>query len=107
MMKPARQQGYEGAMSRPVFLVTTHAVAGPDSEDADGRRYTILAFAMGDTEDEACAVAREDLASQGYLDIRIERTGEITDPSGIPPDLKTAYQTALTWGCALIIYDEP
>ena len=90
-----------------IFLVTTQAIAGPDSEDADGRRYTILAFARAETEDAAQTVAREDIAAQGYIDIRIERAGEITDPSGIPDDLRNAYQTAVGWGCALIIYDEP
>ncbi len=90
-----------------IFLVTTQAVAGPDSEDADGRRYTILAFAQGETDDAAQTVARDDIAAQGYIDVEIERTGEITDPTGIPEDLRNAYHTAVKWGCALIIYDEP
>lgn len=90
-----------------IFLVTTQAIAGPESEDADGRRYTILAFAKAESEDAARAVARDDLAAQGYIDVEVERTGEITDPSGIPEDLRNAYQTADKWGCALIIYDEP
>lgn len=90
-----------------IFLVTTEATAGPESEDADGRRYTILAFAQGDAEDAAQAVVRDDLAAQGYIEVEIERTGEITDPTGIPEDLRNAYHTAVKWGCALIIYDEP
>lgn len=90
-----------------IFLVTTQATAGPDSEDADGRRYAILAFAQADTEDAAHVVARGDIAAQGYIDVEIERTGEIIDPSGIPEDLRNAYHTAVKWGCALIIYDEP
>lgn len=95
-------------MSPPaVFLVTTQAVAGPDSEDADGRRYTILAFARADTEEAASDVALSDLAGQGYIDVEIERTGEITDPGAIPDDLRNAYDIALRWGCGLIIYDEP
>jgi hypothetical protein len=95
-------------MSLPsVFLVTTQAVAGPQSEDADGRRYPILAFALADTEDAARAIACEDLAGQGYVDIDIERIGEITDPDAIPEDLRNTYQIAVRWGCALIIYDEP
>lgn len=90
-----------------VFLVTTQATAGPDSEDADGRRYPILAFAMAADDAAAEQVARDDLRSQGYIDIVVERTGEITDPAGIPEDLQSAYQTAQRWGCALIIYDAP
>jgi hypothetical protein len=90
-----------------IFLVTTQAIAGPDSQDADGRRYPILAFAKAGNENDAGRVAREDLESQGYIDILIERTGEITDPAGIPEDLRSAYETALKWGCALIIYDAP
>jgi hypothetical protein len=90
-----------------IFLVTTQAVAGPDSEDADGRRYTILAFAQAAAEDAAQTVARDDIAAQGYIDVEIERIGEITDPTAIPEDLRNAYHTAVKWGCALIIYDEP
>jgi hypothetical protein len=90
-----------------IFLVTTQAVAGPDSEDADGRRYTILAFAQAGAENDAEAIVRDDLAAQGYINVEIERTGEITDPTAIPEDLRNAYHTALKWGCALIIYDEP
>lgn len=107
VMKVDRERGYEQPMSRSVFLVTTKAVAGPESEDADGRCYPILAFAAGDDEADAVRVAREDLASRGYLDIVVERAGEITDPAGIPEDLRSAYRTAQRWGCALIIYDAP
>jgi hypothetical protein len=107
VMKVDRERSYEQPMSRAVFLVTTKAVAGPDSEDADGRRYPILAFAAGEGEADAERVALEDLANHGYLDIVIERTGEITDPTAIPEDLRRAYDTAQRWGCALIIYDAP
>src|SRR5205085_1162175 len=98
----------EGPMSPgSVFLVTTRAVAGPESRDADGRTYAILAFAAADTEAAAETLAREDLSGRGYLDIDVQRTGEITDPAAIPADLRSAYETALRWGSALIIYDEP
>ena len=90
-----------------IFLVTTQAVAGPDSEDADGRRYPILAFAAAESDAAAERIAREDLEARGYIDVVVERTGEITDPAGIPEDLRSAYETAQKWGCALIIYDAP
>ena len=90
-----------------VFVVTVRAVAGPESADADGRAYAILAFVAAEAEPEAELAARQDLEAQGWVDIQIERIGEITDEAAVPEDFARAMQTARRWGCALIIYDEP
>jgi hypothetical protein len=90
-------------MDQPaVFVVTLEAVeagaAGP---------LTILAFARADSEAQANAVAAADLTDQGWRDARALRTAEVIDPPALPEDFRSAYDTALKWGCALIIYDEP
>ncbi|HEY8572780.1 hypothetical protein [Phenylobacterium sp.] len=93
--------------SPPVFVLTVQAVAGPRNSVPDGRRYDLLVFARGREEIEADAVARKALADLGWDEPAIRRTGEITDPSGIPPDLERAYANAAAHGCAVIVYDEP
>ncbi|WP_296459731.1 hypothetical protein [Phenylobacterium sp.] len=85
-----------------VFVVTLEAV-----EAGAAAPLTILAFARADTEAEAEAVATADLADEGWTGIRPLRTAEVIDAPALPEDFRAAYGTALTWGCALIIYDEP
>ena len=85
-----------------VFLVTLEAV-----EVADSRPLTVLAFARADTEDAAKAVATEDLRRLGWTDIRTVRTGELVDFAALPDDFRGAVDTAVRFGCGMIIYDEP
>jgi hypothetical protein len=85
-----------------VFVVTLEAV-----EAGAAAPLTILAFARAATEADAEQVAVADLADQGWGDIRALRTAEVIDAPALPEDFRAAYETALKWGCALIIYDEP
>lgn len=91
-------------MSEPpegVFVVTLEAVeAGAEAP------LTILAFARAAGEAEAEQAAAQDLADQGWSAIRALRTAEVIDVPALPEDFRSAYETALAWGCALIIYDE-
>ncbi len=85
-----------------VFVVTLEAV------EADGLSpLTVLAFARADDEAAAGAVATAELTGFGWRDIRILRAGEVTNPDALPDDFRDAMANALTWGCGLIIYDEP
>ena len=86
---------------KPCFLVTLEA-----DETPSGPRLTVLAFATGADEEAATAAAVADLQGQGFSGIAALRTGEVADPAALPADFRSAYQTALTWGCGLIIYDE-
>ena len=52
-------------------------------------------------------VAVAELQGFGWSDIRIERAGEVTNADALPDDFRDAMANALTWGCGLIIYDEP
>jgi hypothetical protein len=83
------------------------AVAGPENSQPDGKRYHILAFARGETEDAASLAAFEGLDALGWIDAEALRSGEITDPGAVPDDLKGPMRNALRDGCALVIYDEP
>ena len=85
-----------------VFVVTLDAV-----EAGAAAPLSILAFARADTGGDAEAVATADLADQGWTTIRALRTAEVIDVPALPEDFRSAYETALKWGCALIIYDEP
>ena len=85
-----------------VFLVTLEAV-----EVADSQPLTVLAFARADTEDAAKAIATEDLRRLGWTDIRTVRTGELVDFAALPDDFRGAVDTAVRFGCGMIIYDEP
>ena len=85
-----------------VFVVTLEAV-----EAGAVAPLTILAFARADTEAAAEAVAAADLAGQGWTAIRALRTAEVIDVPALPEDFLSTYETALKWGCALIVYDEP
>ena len=85
-----------------VFVVTLEAV-----EAGVGPPLTVLAFARADTGAAAEAAAAADLAEQGFAHIRALRTAEVIDAPALPDDFRNAYETALKWGCALIIYEEP
>ena len=85
-----------------VFVVTLNAV-----EAAGQPPLTVLAFARADDEEAAGKVAIGELEGFGWGDIRIERAGEVTNPDALPDDFRAAMANALTWGCGLIIYDEP
>jgi hypothetical protein len=91
------------AADRPsVFLVTLEAV-----EVAGSAALTVLAFARADTEDAAKSVATEDLRGLGWTDVQVVRTGELVDFDALPDDFRGAVDTAVRFGCGLIIYDEP
>jgi hypothetical protein len=85
-----------------VFLVTLAAV-----EVVGSAALTVLAFARADTEDAAKAVAVEDLHRLGWTDIQVVRTGELVDFTALPEDFRGAVDTAVRFGCGLIIYDQP
>jgi hypothetical protein len=89
--------------ARPsVFLVTLEAV-----EIAGSPPLTVLAFACADTEDAAKTVAVADLEGLGWTDAIVVRTGELIDFEALPDDFRAAVDTAVRFGCGLIIYDEP
>jgi len=76
-------------------------------EDRSARRLAVLAFARAGDEAEAQARAAAELSGFGWLDVRALRASEVTDAGALPEDFRAAYETALAYGCALIIYDEP
>lgn len=89
--------------ARPrVFLVTLQAVEAPGAP-----ALTVLAFARADDEDAARAVAAADLEGLGWRDILVQRMGELVDWDALPEDFRSAVDTAVRFGCGLIIYDEP
>lgn len=90
-----------------VFVLTMQAVAGPANAQPDGRRYDLLVFARGETEAAAGQVAFEALASLGWDQGDVLRSGEIVDAGAVPPDFRSALRNALRTGCAVIVYDEP
>ena len=85
-----------------VFLVTLKAVETPGAAP-----LTVLAFARADDEDAAKAVATADLDGLGWTDVAVERTGALVDWEALPADFRGAVDTAVRFGCGLIIYDEP
>lgn len=89
-----------------VFVIRASALAGPRNSIPDGLRYHILAFAKGTDEAGALEAAGAGLQARGWDAPEILSVGEITDPGGIPEDMRAAYAGALERGCALIIYDE-
>jgi hypothetical protein len=89
-----------------VFVLTIQAVAGPENSQPDGRRYSILAFARGETEDLATEAAFQGLGALGWIEAETLRCGEIVDAGAVPEDLRPAMHNALRHGCALVVYDE-
>lgn len=85
-----------------VFLVTLQAVETPGTAP-----LTVLAFARADDEDAGKAVAIADLEGFGWSDIDVQRIGELVDWDALPDDFRSAVDTAVRFGCGLIIYDEP
>lgn len=90
-----------------VFVLTIEAVAGPQNSVPDGKRYSLLVFARGATEDAATQAGLQGIAGLGWIDANLVRAGEVTDPSGVPADLQRAFANAQAHGCAVIVYDEP
>jgi len=90
-----------------VFVLTMRATAGPTNSVPDGRRYDLLVFARGDTEDAATKVGLDALGQLGWDAGDVVRSGEIVDAGAVPPDLQSALRNALANGCAVIVYDEP
>lgn len=89
-----------------VFVVAMQAVAGPENSVPDGRRYDLLVFARGHDQAEAEAVATRGTSLLGWVEPVIARTGEITDPTAVPEDLRGAMEQALRNGCHAVVYDE-
>lgn len=89
-------------MSDPVFVVTLEG-----AEAAGGPFLTVLAFACAPDEAAAEQAGADELRRLGWTEVRVVRTGELTDPQALPADFSDAYANALRYGCALIIYDEP
>lgn len=89
-----------------VFVVTLEARGAPGTPDERPEPYAALAFARAPTEDAAMALGAEELARAGFVEVRAVRAGEVTDPGALPADFAGAMQTALAYGCGLIIYDE-
>lgn len=89
-----------------VFVLTIRATAGPANSQPDGRRYTILAFAKGETEEAATAAAFNGLDALGWIEGEAVRSGEIVDAGAVPEDLRGALHKARENGCALVVYDE-
>lgn len=98
--------GGEGLTPISIFVLTLRAIAGPANSQPDGRRYTILAFARGETEAAATDEAFKGLDALGWIDGEALRCGEIVEPDAVPEDLRSAMQNAETHGCALVVYDE-
>lgn len=90
-----------------VFVLTLQATAGPENSQPDGRRYTILAFAKGDTEAAATDAAFQGLDALGWIHPEALRCGEIVDPGAVPDDLQSPMRNARATGCALVVYDDP
>ena len=85
-----------------VFVLTLEAV------EADGQpALTVLAFARAEEEEAAGRIAVAELERLGWRQIQVLRAGEVTDPGALPEDFRGAWTNALTWGCGLIIYDDP
>jgi hypothetical protein len=89
-----------------VFVLTLQAVAGPANAQPDGRRYTILAFARGETEEAATEAAFQGLDARGWIEGETLRCGEILDAGAVPDDLRGAMLDAKARGCALVVYEE-
>ena len=89
-----------------VFVLTLRATAGPANSQPDGRRYTILAFAKGDTEAVATDAALQGLDALGWIEGETLRCGEIVAAGAVPEDLRGAMHKARENGCALVVYDE-
>jgi hypothetical protein len=68
---------------------------------------TVLAFACAGDENAASAVAVGDLQGLGWRDIAVQRIGVLVDHGALPDDFRAAVDTAMRFGCGLIIYDEP
>ncbi len=96
----------EDASPIGVSVLTMRAVAGPANAQPDGRRYTILVFARGETEAAATEAAFLGLDARGWIEGEVLRCGEIVDAGAVPEDLKPAMRNALSGGCALVVYDE-
>lgn len=90
-----------------IFVLTMRAAAGPANSQPDGRRYDLLVFARGETEDAATDVGFRALEQLGWDDGEVLRSGEIVDAGAVPEDLRPAMHNALANGCAVIVYDEP
>ncbi len=90
-----------------IFVLTMRATAGPANSQPDGRRYDLLVFARGDTEDLAAEAGFHALEQLGWDEGELLRSGEIVDAGAVPPDLQAALHNARRQGCAVIVYDEP
>ena len=76
-------------------------------EDAGSSPLTVLAFARAEDEAAASAVAVADLEGLGWREIAVQSIGALVDHGALPDDFRGAVETAMRFGCGLIIYDEP
>jgi len=83
-----------------VFVVTLEGV-----EAQGAPPLTVLAFVRAATAEAAEAGAAAELAGLGWSAVQVLRSGEVTDAAALPEDFRGAMQTALRFGCGLIIYD--
>jgi hypothetical protein len=92
----------DARVSGAVFVVTLEGV-----EAAGAPALTVLAFMRAADEAEAERGATAELEALGWTGVQVLRSGEVTDAAALPEDFRAAMQTALKFGCGLVIYEEP
>lgn len=97
------------ASEAELFVFTAQAVAGENLSYRPGARHALLVFATAPDAEQAARMAVEQVTAEGWLLVDLLRskvmsnaTDHITDDT-----VRAAAESALSDGCAFIIYGIP
>lgn len=92
-----------------LFVFTAQAVAGENLPYRPGARHALLVFATAPDAEEAARTAVARVTAEGWLHVDLLRSKAMSQDTGLIADdtVRAAAESALSDGCAFIVYDEP
>ena len=97
------------ASDAKLFVFTAQAVAGENLSHRPGARHALLVYATAPDAERAARTAVERVTAEGWLHVDLLRSKVISTETGLISDdtIRAAAESALSDGCAFIIYGIP
>lgn len=97
------------ASDAKLFVFTAQAVAGEKMSYRPGARHALLVYATAPDAERAARTAVQRVTAEGWLHVDLLRSKVISIETGLISDdsIRAAAESALSDGCAFIIYGIP
>ena len=92
-----------------LFVFTAQAVAGENLSYRPGARHALLVFATAPDAEEAARVAVARVTAERWLHVDLLRSKAMSEDTALIADdtVRAVAESALSDGCAFIVYDLP